>query len=223
MVIGKSQVMVTCKKCGQQAPADSFRLDYEYKMVVCPNCYNRRPSQTVARPGIQNIADKPKQNSSLQAANSQVASRTPIRNTPFADDRGFKAANQAWKEKEDAERSALFGSGNSRLKNTPFYDDSQNNSGNARSQSVGSVPLKNSPKAGWDRDDEFLELDMLKKKEDSTKFQPASTRLPQSSVVGQDVIAVKCYFCNYTFKYNTVKQSPRLCPNCGKAVDNSMF
>jgi rubrerythrin len=220
MAMGKSQVMVTCKKCGQQSPADSFRLDYEYKMVVCPNCFSRKSGASNARPGMQNVSTS---NAPSMASKSnfseQSTSRTPIRNTPFAEDKGFKSANQAWKEKEDAERRTIMGANIPKVRNTPFYDESAQN----QTSNIGSVPVRNTPKAGWDREDEFLELSMLKKREDEEKFQPKSVRMPQSQVIGPDVIAVKCYFCNYTFKYNIEKQSPKLCPNCGKVVDNSMF
>lgn len=34
-----------CKNCGKPAPAESFKLHYQYKMMVCPECYSGRTEQ----------------------------------------------------------------------------------------------------------------------------------------------------------------------------------
>lgn len=37
-----SSVKAVCKRCGKQADANSFILDLEYKMMVCPQCVKDR-------------------------------------------------------------------------------------------------------------------------------------------------------------------------------------
>lgn len=32
-------VRAKCKNCGQEAPADQFKLHFQYKMMVCPACF----------------------------------------------------------------------------------------------------------------------------------------------------------------------------------------
>ena len=39
-----SSVKAVCKHCGKQADANSFILDVEYKMMVCPQCVKDRKS-----------------------------------------------------------------------------------------------------------------------------------------------------------------------------------
>ncbi len=34
-----------CKNCGQSAPAESFRLHYKFRMIVCPSCYSGRTAE----------------------------------------------------------------------------------------------------------------------------------------------------------------------------------
>ena len=36
------EVSATCRKCGRTAPASSFILDVEYKMMICPQCLKER-------------------------------------------------------------------------------------------------------------------------------------------------------------------------------------
>lgn len=40
-----SAVKAVCKNCGQSAPADSFKLHHQFKMVVCPACYSGRTAE----------------------------------------------------------------------------------------------------------------------------------------------------------------------------------
>lgn len=69
------------------------------------------------------------------------------------------------------------------------------------------------PKAGWDKDDEYLELAALKKQKEEAKFKP--------SVRGVDDSGnrkVRCMDCRYVFAYNVEKNYPRSCPYCGKII-----
>ncbi|MEW5896674.1 MAG: hypothetical protein AB1668_03210 [Nanoarchaeota archaeon] len=38
-------IKVVCKNCGRQAPADTFKLHYKYKMMVCPECFSGKTEQ----------------------------------------------------------------------------------------------------------------------------------------------------------------------------------
>ncbi len=38
-------VKSTCKVCGQQAPAEQFKLHYKYRSMVCPACYTGKTEQ----------------------------------------------------------------------------------------------------------------------------------------------------------------------------------
>jgi len=47
-------VRAKCKKCGNDAPASDFRMHYDYKMMVCPNCFKGIPEKIK----VQNTAKK---------------------------------------------------------------------------------------------------------------------------------------------------------------------
>ena len=36
------EVMVSCKKCGNKAPASSMKLDLDEKLVICPDCLKNK-------------------------------------------------------------------------------------------------------------------------------------------------------------------------------------
>ncbi|MBI2668228.1 hypothetical protein HYX14_00120 [Candidatus Woesearchaeota archaeon] len=59
-MLGKSSVVkARCKICGQEAPADSFKLHYQHKAMVCPNCYTGKPSKS-AETAVKNEPILPK-------------------------------------------------------------------------------------------------------------------------------------------------------------------
>lgn len=35
-----SQIKAKCKNCGKEAPVDQYKLHYQLKMMVCPNCFS---------------------------------------------------------------------------------------------------------------------------------------------------------------------------------------
>jgi len=39
MVLFNQGVKAKCRKCGNEAAASDFRMHYDYKMMVCPNCF----------------------------------------------------------------------------------------------------------------------------------------------------------------------------------------
>lgn len=43
-------VKVKCRRCGGEAPADNFKLHYEYKMMVCPNCFSSSKKPQPVKP-----------------------------------------------------------------------------------------------------------------------------------------------------------------------------
>ena len=38
-LFGQGVIKARCRKCGNDAPATDFRMHYDYKMMVCPNCF----------------------------------------------------------------------------------------------------------------------------------------------------------------------------------------
>lgn len=38
-------VKAICRNCGQSAPAEDFRLHYQFKTIVCPSCYSGRTAE----------------------------------------------------------------------------------------------------------------------------------------------------------------------------------
>ena len=51
-------VKATCKQCGQQAPADQFKLHHQFRMMVCPNCYTGKTQKQAEQKAKE--AEKPK-------------------------------------------------------------------------------------------------------------------------------------------------------------------
>ena len=130
--IGQRGVMVKCRKCGNEAPAENFKLDHEYRMVVCPSCYNRRrTSIPMAKPGFVPV--------SKVSSDKQVIDKIK--------------------------------------------------------QDHPNLSVKKDTKAGWDRDDEFLELTEIKKQEEVKKFAPQVRGLEKGAV------EIKCSRCGYHFAY----------------------
>jgi hypothetical protein len=117
-------VKVICKRCGQQAEADSFKLHYEHKIMVCPDCFRGK-----------SVVDK--------------------------------------KEKEKKIE-----------------------------------PVK---PAGWDKEDEYLEL---YKKQKAREQQKVNFK----KIPGSDHIKCKCNNCGFVFKYNPFKKIPLCCPYCNEEV-----
>jgi DNA-directed RNA polymerase subunit RPC12/RpoP len=48
-----NEIKVKCKKCGRQAPANSFVLDAEDRMMICPNCIKDRRNKVVINKELQ--------------------------------------------------------------------------------------------------------------------------------------------------------------------------
>ena len=73
-------------------------------------------------------------------------------------------------------------------------------------------PVKNEPKkpAGWDSEDEYLELASLQKRQTQ---QAAFRKIPGSSHV-----ECTCQKCRYVFKYDYFRKHPKSCPYCNAQV-----
>ncbi|MFA6089289.1 MAG: hypothetical protein WC755_05470 [Candidatus Woesearchaeota archaeon] len=167
MVIPEQKgVMIKCRKCGAQALASTFKLDPEYKTVVCQNCYQRKPHSST------------------------------IQNSPFGA-QGFSPINKVASDKD-------------------VIDKVRNSNPSIRNVPSSSKIVSNPKGAGWDRQDDFLELSMLKKREDEEKFQP-SMQKEGTKVVGPNKIKVKCFYCEYSYPFDTERNFPKNCPYCGKA------
>lgn len=77
------------------------------------------------------------------------------------------------------------------------------------------LPVKKDPKAGWDKDDEFLELAEIRKQEEVQKFAPHVRGLEKRGSV-----EIKCSGCGYRFAYNEQKSAPASCPYCNRSVSD---
>ena len=55
MMVGQG-VKAKCKNCGNDALADQFRLHYQLKMMVCPNCFTGKSQKK--EEGVRNEAKK---------------------------------------------------------------------------------------------------------------------------------------------------------------------
>lgn len=38
------EIMVVCKKCGNKAPASHMKLDFDEKLMICPECVKNKKS-----------------------------------------------------------------------------------------------------------------------------------------------------------------------------------
>jgi len=50
-------VKAKCRVCGTMAPADSFKLHYKHKMMVCVQCFKGKPAPIV--PKVENKPARP--------------------------------------------------------------------------------------------------------------------------------------------------------------------
>ena len=55
------EIQATCKRCGKKAPADSFVVDKDYKMAVCPECVKEKTKkpQPTEEATIEEVEKKP--------------------------------------------------------------------------------------------------------------------------------------------------------------------
>lgn len=61
MPADSKSIMVKCRNCGKEYPADQFVLDYVYRMVVCPQCVKDRQKREVIHKEAKQQADEAKQ------------------------------------------------------------------------------------------------------------------------------------------------------------------
>ncbi|MEM4259966.1 MAG: hypothetical protein QXG00_01915 [Candidatus Woesearchaeota archaeon] len=52
-----STIKSKCRRCGKEAPSDSFILDPVYGMMVCQNCVNERRSKSFSVKKTGNVED----------------------------------------------------------------------------------------------------------------------------------------------------------------------
>lgn len=69
---------------------------------------------------------------------------------------------------------------------------------------------KKTKPAGWDHEDEYLEKVEKQRQKNQLQFE----RLDSERVM------LTCPKCEYKFKFNTVKKSPKLCPYCGTVISS---
>jgi DNA-directed RNA polymerase subunit RPC12/RpoP len=51
-------IQAKCKKCGRQANAEAFVLDYDFKMMVCPQCIKEKRLKKEVRDELAKEANK---------------------------------------------------------------------------------------------------------------------------------------------------------------------
>ncbi|PIN81356.1 hypothetical protein COV13_01415 [Candidatus Woesearchaeota archaeon CG10_big_fil_rev_8_21_14_0_10_32_9] len=68
------ETRVKCRRCGRDAPASEFTVDYVYKMAVCANCVRERKASSNSSnhpvknsPLSKSIMSEPKQNAVKQS------------------------------------------------------------------------------------------------------------------------------------------------------------
>ena len=71
---------------------------------------------------------------------------------------------------------------------------------------IEAKPIEKRP-AGWDELDEYLEKNYKQKNE---KSEELSLKNPYKNLT--------CDKCEYKFRYNTIKQWPKVCPSCSKKI-----
>jgi len=52
-------IKVKCRNCNKEADSDTFKLHYEYKMVVCPDCFRGKTKKQEEKEKVQIIKEKP--------------------------------------------------------------------------------------------------------------------------------------------------------------------
>ncbi len=84
-------IKAKCRKCGKEAPSDSFRLHYLHKMMVCPDCFSGRTeqkaataaAQKTARPAGWDAEDEYLEKASRMRREEQKVTVTPITNSEY--------------------------------------------------------------------------------------------------------------------------------------------
>ena len=68
-------VMVSCKKCGNKAPASSLKLDLDLKMVVCSDCIKNKKIHKEIEDEVfhkENLSIKPLNNQAQVHQSNQI-------------------------------------------------------------------------------------------------------------------------------------------------------
>jgi len=73
----------------------------------------------------------------------------------------------------------------------------------------------NKKPAGWDEDDELLEK--LNKQKEIVEKEKEKPKIIYEKI-SDDNLRVQCPNCNYKFKYDLVKNSPKSCPYCNLKI-----
>lgn len=73
-----------------------------------------------------------------------------------------------------------------------------------------SKPAEPPRPAGWDKEDEYLErMSRIKRQQSQSVF---------NKIEGTDTVKCTCPACKYSFRFNTEKGTPRVCPYCDSEV-----
>ncbi len=67
--------------------------------------------------------------------------------------------------------------------------------------------------AGWDSDDEYI----------SKKYSMNKVDEPQVQRINSTKVKYTCKKCKYTFVYDEERETPKICPYCGKTVSFGFY
>ena len=67
--------------------------------------------------------------------------------------------------------------------------------------------------AGWDSDDEYIEKKYGRKKADE----------PEVQRINNTKVSYTCQKCKYKFVYDEERETPKICPYCGKSVSKYRY
>src|SRR3989338_2108327 len=79
-----SDVMVICKKCGGKSPSSVMKLDFDEKLIICPDCVKRKKIHKEV-----SETSSPKKETAQQATPSRAQINPPsskIKNTDSGND-----------------------------------------------------------------------------------------------------------------------------------------
>ena len=94
-------VQVKCRKCGNSAPADQFRVDYRAGYVVCPACLKGQSGKDEKRPIVPKISPLSPSSSETSAGSRKDLPETgPRKLRPAGWDEDDALADRLWKEKQ---------------------------------------------------------------------------------------------------------------------------
>lgn len=54
-------ILVICKKCGNKAPVSAMKLDYDEKLIICPDCIKNKKIHKEIKEDVFHIKEETKE------------------------------------------------------------------------------------------------------------------------------------------------------------------